>query len=127
MYGGGYGFGVPGYTAPGYASSMDTNPFVPGTQLNPYDADPTRPGVQLAGTSINGIPHYSSPIDTNPFVSGTQVGGMTIDGPGGFGVGVGMGGMGGMGYGGVGYGGVGGTTYTTTTTTYGTGFGPGFY
>ena len=105
MYGGGYGFGMPGYSSP-----MDTNPYVPGTQLNPYDADPTRPGVQLPG-AINGMPHYSSPIDTNPFVAGTQVGGMTIGQPGmGMGMGMGMGGA-----------------YTTTTTTYNSYGGTGFF
>lgn len=113
MYGGfgNYG-GIPGYTTPGYASTLDSNPFVPGTQINPYDADPTRPGVQLPG-SINGIPHYSSPIDTNPYIAGTQVGGMGMGG-----MGMGMGGMG-MGMGG---------SYTTTTTYTNTGYGgPGFY
>ena len=88
---------------PGYSSPVDTNPYVPGTQLNPYDADPTLPGVQIAGTSINGIPHYSSGLDTNPYVSGTQIGGVCVD------PGLGLGG---------GY----GAGYTTTTTTYGNTF-----
>lgn len=67
-YGGGYG----GYGA-GYSSSMDSNPYMPGTQISGYDTDLTRPGVQGYG-SINGIPHYSSGYDTNPYLSGTQGG-----------------------------------------------------
>ena len=82
-YGGFAGFGE------GYASSMDSNPYMPGTQINRFDTDLTRPGVQGYG-SVNGMPHYSSAYDTNPYVSGTQMGGMGM-------------GMGGMGMGGMGY------------------------
>jgi hypothetical protein len=104
-----YGYGSFGRI--GYDSPMDTNPFIPGTQLSPFDADPTRPGIQLPG-AINGIPHYSSPYDTNPYLAGTQLGG-------------GIGGCygGGYGVGGYGLGGLGGTV-TTTYTSYGT---PGFF
>ena len=106
MYGGGYG-------GPGYSSNLDSNPYLPGTQVNPYDADPTRPGVQIAGTSVNGVPHYSNAYDQNPYVSGTQVGGVTNDNP-----------LGGVGY----TGGVGGYTGTTTTTyTTQTGYGQQYY
>ena len=96
MFGGGYGGGFGGF---GYASPMDTNPYLPGTQTSMFDADPTRPGIQLPG-AINGIPHYSSPYDTNPYVAGTQTG-----------FGGGMGGFGGMGGYGGGYGGYGGGMY----------------
>lgn len=67
MYGGPFAQG--GF---GYSSSADTNPFIPGTQRSPYDADPTRPGIQAPGT-INGIPHYSSSADTDPYRAGTQL------------------------------------------------------
>lgn len=70
MFGGGYGYN--GFGA-GYASSMDSNPYLPGTQINRFDTDLTRPGVQGYG-SINGMPHYSSAYDTNPYISGTQSG-----------------------------------------------------
>ncbi len=69
MYGG-YNNCYGGY---GYSSSMDTNPYLPGTQTSVFDSDPTRPGIQLPG-SINGIPHYSSAYDTNPYLSGNQYG-----------------------------------------------------
>ena len=102
-------FGYGSFGRIGYDSPMDTNPFIP--QLSPFDADPTRPGIQLPG-SINAIPHYSSPYDTNPYLAGTQLGG-------------GYGGCYGGGYGGYGLGGgLGGTTVTTTYTTYGS---PGFF
>jgi hypothetical protein len=68
-FGSGFGGGYGGY---GYASSMDTNPYLPGTQTSYLDSDPTRPGIQLPG-SVNGIPHYSSAYDTNPYLSGTQL------------------------------------------------------
>ena len=56
----------------GYASPMDTNPFIPGTQTSCFDSDPTRPGIQAPG-SVNRVPHYSSQYDTNPYLSGTQL------------------------------------------------------
>lgn len=65
-----YGYGGYGY---GYSSGMDSNPYMPGTQINRFDTDLTRPGVQGYG-SINGMPHYSSAYDTNPYLSGTQGG-----------------------------------------------------
>lgn len=84
MFGGGYGYNGcygGGYGA-GYSSSMDSNPYVPGTQISGYDTDLTRPGVQGYG-SINGIPHYSSGCDTNPYISGTQTGNYGYGGYGG--------------------------------------------
>jgi hypothetical protein len=92
-----------GFGCGGFSSPADTNPCMPGTQLNPYDADLSTPGVQVAGTTFNGVPHYSNGLDTNPYVSGTQVGGVTLEN----GVGAGYGGVGG---------------YTQTTTTYGNTF-----
>ena len=50
---------------------MDTDPYRAGTQLNAWDTDPTRPGIQPPG-SINRVPHYSSPYDQNPYISGNQ-------------------------------------------------------
>lgn len=66
---GGFNNNVAGF---GYASSMDTNPYIPGTQTHYLDTDPTRPGIQAAG-SVNRVPHYSSQYDTNPYLSGTQL------------------------------------------------------
>lgn len=108
-------FGYSGFNRIGYDSPMDTNPFIPGTQLHPLDADPFTPGIQLPG-SINRVPHYDGPFDTNPFLAGTQVGGMTVS-P------VGMTSISPMGYGSIGYGApLCGTTYTTTTT-----YGPRYF
>lgn len=58
----------------GYASSLDTNPYLPGTQTHYLDSDPTRPGIQAPG-SVNRVPHYSSAYDTNPYLSGNQYAG----------------------------------------------------
>lgn len=66
MYGGG-GFGF------GYQSPQDTDPFTPGVQTSLYDHDPTRPGIQAAG-SVNKVPHISGPGDTNPYIAGNQPG-----------------------------------------------------